>query len=299
MCPVAGCGSLLGISDLPGLDGSPDGSADAPNPDATGGASSGGSSSESSSGSSSGADASWDDADAGPAPEEASAYDASGSGASGSSGGSSSSGGGICTSGATQCTSDTQVETCNTSGQWGTAMACSSNQTCAGGVCSTPCLSWSLGGIGVPAGTVATASSTCTAPSSCSASSDSPSYAIDRNLSTNWNSGGNTASLSLQFPTPQAITGIRIAAGAYPGTNEAYAVMTLADADSGATTIGSATEMVNTGTATTEVLDAGTITIEPAIPVTPGTYAGITINVNGMASWVVIDDVSLLTAECP
>jgi len=75
--------------------------------------------------------------------------------------------------------------------------------------------------------------------------------------------------------------------------------MTLADADSGATMIGSATEMVSTGTATTEMLDAGTITIEPAIPVTPGTYAGITINVNGMASWVVIDEVSLLTAECP
>jgi hypothetical protein len=269
MCPVAGCGTLLGISDLPGLDGG-DGAA-AHSEDGS-----------SSSGSSSGS------ADVGSASEEASESGSENSDGGGSSSGGDDGGSGTCTPGATQCMSDTQVETCNSNGQWGTAVACSSSQTCAGAVC---CLSWALGGVGVPAGTVATA-----------ASGSSPANAIDGNLSTSWNSGGYTGSISLQFPTPQAITGIRIAAQAGPGTNETYAVMTLADADSGATMIGSATEMVNTGT-TTEMVDAGgtlgTITIEPAIPVTPGAYAGITINVNGMASWVEIVQVSLLTVGCP
>jgi hypothetical protein len=38
--------------------------------------------------------------------------------------------------------------------------------------------------------------------------------------------------------------------------------------------------------------------ILPAIPITPGAYSSITILVNGMASWVQISEISLLTTEC-
>jgi hypothetical protein len=39
-------------------------------------------------------------------------------------------------------------------------------------------------------------------------------------------------------------------------------------------------------------------TIEPSISVTPGMYPGLTINVDGNASWAVINEVSLLTTSC-
>jgi hypothetical protein len=106
LCHVAGCGSLLGISDLPGLDGG-DGAA-AHSEDGS-----------SSSGSSSGS------ADVGSASEEASESGSENSDGGGSSSGGDDGGSGTCTPGATQCTSDTQVETCNTSGQWGAATTCS------------------------------------------------------------------------------------------------------------------------------------------------------------------------------
>jgi hypothetical protein len=56
------------------------------------------------------------------------------------------------------------------------------------------------------------------------------------------------------------------------------------------TSIGTATEMVNGNTM---------LTIEPAIPLNPGSYSTITINVNGNGSWAAINAVSLLTSECP
>jgi len=140
------------------------------------------------------------------------------------------------------------------------------------------CLAWSLGGIGVPAGTTATASATY--------STFAPSNAIDGNLATLWNAPGPTASLTLHFLKPQAITGIRMAATSSPATMESYTVT----ASGRPTTIGSGTLMVNGLTP---------VTIEPAIDVTPGTYSGITIAVNGMASWAVINEVSLLTTTCP
>jgi hypothetical protein len=146
------------------------------------------------------------------------------------------------------------------------------------------CLSWALGGIGIPAGTLATASATY--------SNDVAADAIDRDLSTCWNAPGYTASLSLTFPMPQSITGIRMAANSSPAASETYTVTPVGSS----TMIGSATETVNGNTS----VDGGPpYTIEPAIPVTPGSYAGITINVDGVASWVAINEISLLTSECP
>jgi hypothetical protein len=49
-----------------------------------------------------------------------------------------------------------------------------------------------------------------------------------------------------------------------------------------------------------EALNGNTmLTIEPAIPLNPGSYSTITINVDGNGSWAAINGVSLLTSECP
>jgi hypothetical protein len=152
-----------------------------------------------------------------------------------------------------------------------------------------PCLPWALGGIGIPAGTVVTASST--------SGNEAAAYAIDGVLATAWSATDYTAWLVLQFPSPQAITGIRMAATAAPSSgapaaNETY---TLIPEDS-STAAGAATEAVNA---------APPYTIEPAIAITPGVYAGITINIDagtpntGPASWVIVDEISLLTTACP
>jgi hypothetical protein len=149
---------------------------------------------------------------------------------------------------------------------------------------SADCRSWALGGIGVPAGTIATASTTY--------STDVPALAIDGNLATLWNATTYSGWLSLEFPTPLSITGIRMAASSSPATEETYSVTAL----SGSTVIGGAPEGVDGYTS----IDGGPpYTIEPAIPITPGTYDGIIINVSKSSSWVVINEVSLLTATCP
>jgi hypothetical protein len=145
---------------------------------------------------------------------------------------------------------------------------------------SLECPTWALGGIGVPPGTVATASATymTSVPADAIAGSLS--------LSTNWCPGSNAGWLNLKFPAPLSITGIRLAANSDPPTSETYSFAE----GSSMTPIGTATEMVNGNTA---------LTIEPAIPLKPGSYSSITITVNGGASWVGINGVSLLTSACP
>jgi hypothetical protein len=145
---------------------------------------------------------------------------------------------------------------------------------------SQECLSWALGGIGVPPGTIATASATY--------STSVPSNAIEGSLSLsiNWSPGSDTGSLNLTFPTPQSITGIRLGANSDPPTSETYSITE----GSSMTSIGTATEMVNGNTM---------LTVESAIPLNPGSYSTITINVDGNGSWAAINAVSLLTSECP
>lgn len=140
------------------------------------------------------------------------------------------------------------------------------------------CSAGPLGGIGIPAGTVATASASY-APST-------PDGAIDGSLSTAWNSGGYSGWLKLQFPKPTALTAVHIQAGAKPTTNVTYTI----GADS-QTAIGSGTRQVVAGSATGSML-------EP-ITVTPGTYSSLTITINGGASWVQINELALLNVECP
>jgi hypothetical protein len=140
------------------------------------------------------------------------------------------------------------------------------------------CWSGPLGGIGIPAGTVATASA--------SYAPGTPELAIDGVMTGGWNSGGYTGWLKLQFPKPTAITAVHIQAGAKPTTNETYTIT-----DDSQAVIGSGTRQVISGPASGSML-------EP-ISVTPGTYSSITITINGGASWVQIVELSLINDECP
>ncbi len=142
------------------------------------------------------------------------------------------------------------------------------------------CRNWTLGGIGIPAGTVPSANA--------SYGSTLPIHAIDGDLSTGWNSGSYSGWLRLEFPSPIYLTGVRILAGANPSTSETYTI----SADLLTSPIGSATRTV--------YVDAGTTgTILDPIAVTPGTYTSLTLTISGGSSWVAVNELSILTPACP
>jgi hypothetical protein len=141
------------------------------------------------------------------------------------------------------------------------------------------CQGVDLSGSGVPAGTVATASS-------FGDSSDAPAGAIDGDLTTQWSTGTFNGWITLTFPTPVMISAIRIHAEALPETNEIYTVAT----NTSTSPLGSANLPVT--------LSPGSVL--PDIQVTPGMYSNITITVDAGASWVGVDEIWLLSSPaCP
>jgi hypothetical protein len=147
-----------------------------------------------------------------------------------------------------------------------------------GSIRPTSCSTSGLAGSGIPVGTVASANA--------SSSVSPPSNAIDGSLATAWNSGSYSGWLRLDFPAPVTMTGVHILAAAKPTADETFSIA----ANGSTTLIGSATRQVTAG-----VLGAQ---LSP-IPVTPGTYASITISVNGGLSWVQIMEIALVTSDCP
>ncbi len=135
-----------------------------------------------------------------------------------------------------------------------------------------------LGGIGIPTGTVASASGMT--------AGQTPSLAIDGNIQTFWNGGGMLESLTLTFPTAQTISGVAISASASPTSSETY---TITGTEAGI--------LKNLGMVSVNV--PATNTILPAIPVTPGTYTDITFHVTAVSSPVIISEVTLVTPHCP
>jgi hypothetical protein len=140
------------------------------------------------------------------------------------------------------------------------------------------CARGDLAGIGVPVGTVATASTSLAADSG-------PDKAIDGDTTTRWNAGTFTGWITLTFPAPVAISGVRLHVHASPETTESYVVTS----SSSTTAIGSQTADVTP--------QPGVVL--PDILVTPGTYSSITITVDGGTSWVAIDAIWLLPFACP
>jgi hypothetical protein len=150
-----------------------------------------------------------------------------------------------------------------------------------------------LSGSGVPAGTVATASdfynSTIYGPDGSVVDvgiAYSPDKAIDGDTTTGWTAPSGNAWIKLVFPAPVMIAAIRLHADALPVTNEIYTVTT----STSTTPLATATRMV--------ILRPGSVL--PDIEIPPGMYSDITLTVDGIDSWVGIDEIFLLAAPaCP
>jgi hypothetical protein len=135
-----------------------------------------------------------------------------------------------------------------------------------------------LGGVGMPTGSIASATTTY-AP-------DTPGLAVDGDLTTYWNAGDVTGSLTIAFPSPQTFDAIRMGVTALPTSDETYAITGFQNG-----------VPIQIGQSTQSAPEGGGI-LAP-IGVTIGTYDSIRIDVTSTASWVAITDVALVTPSCP
>jgi hypothetical protein len=140
------------------------------------------------------------------------------------------------------------------------------------------CRGGTLGGVGLPVGTTLTTSGGTTAPY----------YAIDDDLTTDWNAGAYTGWIHLTFPFGIPVQGIAIAAGSNPVTPETYTVTDGTGA------------MLGSGTFSVGLVDVGEPAPRVGVVTFPlASYTDLTITVDGHASWVAIFEVSLVTSDCP
>lgn len=135
-----------------------------------------------------------------------------------------------------------------------------------------------LGGIGTPTGTTATATS--------SYQSNVAGLVVDLDPGSYWNAGGTSGSITITFPKPQLVSGVRIATIASPASSESYTVYAIS---------GSVASQIGTGSFN---VPQG-LTVNPTISVPPGTFDGIRIDVSSSPSWAAIAEVSIVTPLCP
>ncbi len=136
----------------------------------------------------------------------------------------------------------------------------------------------SLGGVGVPAGSTASATT--------SYSTSTPNLAIDGDTTTYWNAGATTGSLTVTFPSATTFDGVHLECAALPASSETF---TITGYQSGTPAqIGTSTQTVAQG-----------VSALAPISVTAGAYDAIKIDVTSSQSWVAIAEVSLLTTYCP
>jgi hypothetical protein len=134
-----------------------------------------------------------------------------------------------------------------------------------------------LGGVGVPAGSTASASGSY---------NSTPADAIDGNLGTVWNSGGFTGTITVSFPTPQTLDGVKLYMNALPTTDETLTVYGIQDVQT--------TQLVQS---TQNVSSNGTTLTTISIP--NAAYDGIRIDFQGNASWVAVNEIAFATTYCP
>jgi hypothetical protein len=134
-----------------------------------------------------------------------------------------------------------------------------------------------LAGIGMPAGSTATASGSY---------NSTPADAIDGNLGTVWNSGGFTGSITIMFASPVTFDGVKLYMNALPTTDETLTIFGIQDQQT--TQLAMSTQNVTqNGTALT------------TISVPNAAYDGIRIDFQGNASWVAVNEIGLATTYCP
>jgi len=133
-------------------------------------------------------------------------------------------------------------------------------------------------GIGVPPGTVVTAST--------ANDTDPATNVIDGDIVDEWNAGTVSGWITLTFPAPTMIAAVRIHADALPVTNEMF-------------TLSTSTSTVPLASFSAEVMTVpGTFLPEVRIP--PALYSDLTIMVNAGASWVGVNEIWVLPAStCP
>ena len=134
-----------------------------------------------------------------------------------------------------------------------------------------------LAGIGMPAGSTATASGSY---------NSAPTDAIDGNLGTVWNSGGFTGSITIKFTSPITFDGVKLYVNALPTTSETYTIFGIQDVQT--TQIAQSTQTATQG---------GNALTTIAVP--NAAYDGIRLDVQGNASWVAINEIGLATTYCP
>jgi len=133
-----------------------------------------------------------------------------------------------------------------------------------------------LGGIGVPAGSNATASGSY---------NSTPTDAVDGTLGTVWNAGGFTGTITIMFASPVTLDGVKIYANALPTTTETYTIFGIQDQQT--TQLAQSTQNVDQGS------QLATIAVPSAA------YDGIRLDVQGNASWVAINEIGFATTYCP
>jgi Regulator of Chromosome Condensation (RCC1) repeat protein/regulator of chromosome condensation (RCC1) repeat-containing protein len=134
-----------------------------------------------------------------------------------------------------------------------------------------------LGGIGVPSGTIATASAVW--------NGFTPDKTFDGSTGVGWNSGSTAGWMELAFPTPLALDGIQLYVGALPQSVETYTFTGF-----------QGNNAISLGSFTANVING--ISLLPAMPVAAGTYDAIRIDVQSSISWVSITEISILTPNC-
>ena len=135
-----------------------------------------------------------------------------------------------------------------------------------------------FGGIGLPAGTTASATTTY--------ASNVASLAIDGDEGTYWNAGGFAGSITVTFPSPTTFDGVHLYVSALPTTSESYTIYGIQ---------GTTANVIAQSTQTAQ--QSGGALADIAVPSQP--YDGIRIDVNGNASWVAINEIAFTNSYCP
>lgn len=134
-------------------------------------------------------------------------------------------------------------------------------------------------GIGVPAGTVVTVST--------SDEGDPATNAIDGDVLDEWSGPESTGWITLTFPAPTMIGAVLIHADAKPVTDELFTVST-------------STSPVPLGSVSSSIMEMPVGTLLPELPIPPGVYQDLTISVTAGPSWVGVNEIWLLPAStCP
>lgn len=111
--------------------------------------------------------------------------------------------------------------------------------------------------------------------------SNTPDKTIDGDLNTVWNSGSHSGVIEYRFPKGEFVKGIQVAAHSGPADNREYVVYGLKDG-----------QWLKIGTGV-RYITSGTTIIEPIV-VAPYTYDGIKLEMTPNASWVAINEVTII-----